>query len=292
MMDTSIESLRTILHPRSVAIVGASDRPGRHGYRVVQRLLASGYEGEIYPINPRGGEVLGLPIYRSLADVPGPVDLIKSVTNIEVMREIMEVAPSLGTKGVIIYASGFDAAGDHGPQLQAEVLAAARAANIRLIGPNTMGVYCAESRLCTIGSPLSIPDGPIGLISQSGNVGITAMVEAAVHGTGLSHFLGIGLQLDVGLHDCIRYLASDERARVIAIYAEGIPDGPAFLDALRDATSVKPVVMFKAGATRAGARAAASHSGSLAPRATGRPGRRPATAGTTPRWCGSAGCRR
>lgn len=259
----SVDDLRAILHPRSVAVVGASDRPGRRGYQVVSRLLATGYPGTIYPVNPRGGEVLGLPMYRSLAEVPGPVDLIDLAASIAIMPEILEEAPRLNARGVVIFADGFMDIGERGPELQDQVMSAARAGGVRIVGPNTMGIFCAASRFSTLGS-MVVPEGPIGFISQSGNVGITAMVEASAHGTGLSHFLGIGRQLDIGLHDCIRYLAADDHTKVIAAYVEGIPDGGAFLEAVEEAARVKPVVIFKAGATASGAQAAASHSGSLA----------------------------
>lgn len=259
----SVADLRTILHPRSVAVVGASDRPGRRGYQVVKRLVETGYSGTIYPVNPRGGSVLGLPMYQSLADVPGPVDVIDLATAISVMPEVLKEAPRLNARGVVIFADGFMDVGESGPELQEQVMSTAREAGIRIIGPNTMGLFCARSRFSTLGS-MVVPEGPIGFISQSGNVGITAMVEAAVHGTGFTHFLGIGRQLDIGVHDCIRYLAHDDDTKVIAAYLEGIPDGQAFLEAVEEAAKTKPVVIFKAGATSTGAQAAASHSGSLA----------------------------
>jgi acyl-CoA synthetase (NDP forming) len=256
--------LRTLMYPRSIAVVGASDHPDSRGYRVVDSLLAAGYEGKVYPVNRRGGSVLGLPIYPTLADVPGPVDLVTSQVSIAAVPEILEVAPSLGAKGLVIFADGFGDLGDDGPRVEAEALATARRHGVRIVGPNTMGLFCAGGKMDVIGLASPIPAGPIGLISQSGNVGITVMLEARDHGTGLSHFWGVGRQSDVAIHECVLSLLEDETAKVIAIYAEGIKDGPAFLDAVRVAARSKPVVILKAGATATGGRAAASHTGSLA----------------------------
>jgi acetate---CoA ligase (ADP-forming) len=256
--------LRAIMYPRSIAIVGASDRPDSRGHQVVGALLRAGYEGTVYPVGRRGGRVHGLTVYPSLADVPGPVDLVASQVSIAAVPDLLECAPALGFKGLVIFADGFGDLGEAGPGVEAESRAAARRHGVRLIGPNTMGLFCAASHMDVIGSATPIPTGPIGLISQSGNVGITVMLEARDHGSGLSHFWGIGRQGDVSLHECILSLADDDTARVIATYAEGIKDGQAFLDAVRRVAPVKPIVILKAGSTASGGRAAASHSGSLA----------------------------
>jgi len=252
------------MYPRSVAVVGASDQPDSRGHSVVTALLRAGYDGAVYPVGRRGGTVHGLTIYPSLGDVPGAVDLVASQVSIAAVPELLGHAPVLGFKGLVIFADGFGDLGPDGPRVEAESLAAARRHGVRIVGPNTMGLFCAASKLDVIGSATVIPGGPIGFISQSGNVGITVVHEARDHGTGLSHFWGLGRQSDVLLHECILSLAEDETAKVIAIYAEGIKDGPAFLDAVRRVTPIKPIVILKAGATRTGSRAAASHSGSLA----------------------------
>lgn len=263
-LASDLAGLRRVMYPHSIAIVGASDRPDSRGHNVVAALLEAGYQGTVYPVGRRGGTVHGLTIYPSLADVPGPVDVVASQVSIAAAPEILELAPRLGFKGLVIFADGFGDLGADGPRVEAESLAAARRYGVRIIGPNTMGLFCGGSKMDVIGSAAPIPVGPIGFISQSGNVGITVMVEARAHGTGLSHFWGIGRQSDVMLHDCILSLAEDETAKVIAIYAEGIKNGPAFLEAVRRTTPLKPIVILKAGATATGGRAAASHSGSLA----------------------------
>ena len=256
--------LRRLMYPRAVAVVGASDQPGSRGYAVVASLLRAGYRGAVYPVHRRGGSLLGLTIYPTLTDLPGPVDLITSQVSIAAVPELLEAAPAVGAGGLVVYADGFGDLGEDGPRVEAASLAAARHHDVRLIGPNTMGLFCAAGALDVVGLASPIPRGPIGLISQSGNVGITVMVEARDHGTGLSHFWGIGRQADVAIHDCVLALSEDETAKVIAIYAEGITNGPAFLDAVRTAARSKPVVILKAGATATGRQAAASHSGSLA----------------------------
>lgn len=252
--------------PRSVAVIGASTRPGKVGHECLRSLLDSGFKGEVYPVNPRADQVLGLRAYPSILDVPGEVDLAVLAIPSSAAPEVIEQCARKGVKAAVIISGGFKEAGPEGEALQERVVDIARRGGMRVIGPNCIGVFDGHTRVDTtfqsherMGRP---GPGSIAFLSQSGTFGATFLDWAAAEGIGVSRFASLGNRADVDEADMIAYLAGDPDTRVVAIYMESFTDARALMEAIR--SSPKPVLIFKSGRTQAGARAAASHTGRLA----------------------------
>ena len=255
-----------IFHPRSVAIVGISaDLPKIWIRRLyLDSLLESGYSGQIYLVNPKGGEMAGLPIYRSLKDIPGRVDHVVVSVPAPHTPKIMEECRDIGVKVVHVFASGYAETGEpERIELQDRLVEIARAANIRVIGPNCLGIYYPAARIGLI-PDFPMESGPIGFLCQSGG-NVAFMVRHAVaRGLRFSKIVSYGNACDINECDLLEYFAEDPETRVIAAYIEGAKDGRRLVEALTKAASAKPTVVFKGGYTGGGLRAAASHTGSLA----------------------------
>lgn len=257
-------SLHDILAPDSIAIVGASANPTKRGYKAMVGLLADGYEGNIYPINPTVNEILGLKTYPTLTALPAAVDMALICTPAKSVPGLLEQCGQNGVKGATILASGFGEVDAAGAQLEREVLDAARKANVRIIGPNTSGMFNLHKKLNLLALD-NVKPGDIGIISQSGNMLLALALEAESNGhIGFSTYVGPGNQTDVGFADYLRYLGEEENTRVAIIYAEGFNDGRAFLNVAKEVAKTKPVVVYKSGSTEAGQKAARSHTGALA----------------------------
>ena len=256
--------LDPILNPRSMAIIGASKDPAKRGYRAIQSLFADKYAGAIFPINPRESEILGLKCYPAIADVPGEIDLALVCTAAQTVPGVLEACGRRGVKGAILLAGGFGEASDEGKKLEEETVAIARRYNLRFIGPNTNGMFSAKLGCNAIGVP-DIPRGSLALLSNSANVNVSSLTEAQYYGhAGISIMLSVGNQSDILFHEYIDYFGGDPDTRAIISYVEGFKDGPAYLAAARKVTPQKPIVMYVAGRSTEGKRAAKSHSGSLA----------------------------
>ncbi|NTE68276.1 CoA-binding protein [Agrobacterium tumefaciens] len=257
-------SLQDILYPNAIAVIGASKDVTKRGFRSIEKLLEDGYLGAIYPINPKETEILGIPCFASIADVPGAVDLLLVCTPAKSLPGILRDCMSRGIKGAVVLAGGFAEAGEEGKILQAAMLEAAREAGVRIIGPNTSGVFNTYKK-CNVVGFSNLRSGPIGLLSQSGNMALSLVTEAQANGhIGLSTYIGIGNEADVRFDEYLDYFRQDENTKVVIAYVEGVKDGRRFLDALRRITRVKPVVVYKSGRTSAGHSAAKSHTGALA----------------------------
>ena len=256
--------LHDFLAPDSIAIVGASADPTKRGYKAMVGLIKGNYRGRIYPLNPKVPEILGVPTYASLEDVPGPVDLALICTPASTLPGLMAECGRKGVKGAVILASGFRETGPEGAKLEQQVLDAARAGGVRIIGPNTSGMFNLHKNVNLL-DLRNVKAGDIGFISQSGNMLLALVLEAEHNGhVGFSTYVGPGNQTDIGFNDYLRYLGEDEHTRVATLYVEGFRDGQRFLQAAREITPVKPVVVYKSGATELGKKAASSHTGALA----------------------------
>ncbi|WP_300337216.1 acetate--CoA ligase [Accumulibacter sp.] len=257
--------LHDFLAPDSIAIVGASADPTKRGYKAMVGLIKDGYPGRIYPINPKVDMVLGVKAYRSLADIPGTADLALICTPASTVPGLLEECGRKGVKGAVILASGFRETGrPDGIRLEQELLAAARRSGVRVIGPNTSGMFNLHKKVNLLALN-NVKAGDIGLISQSGNMLLALVLEAERNGqVGFSTYAGPGNQADIGFNDYLRYLGEDANTRVATLYVEGFRDGRRFLDAAREITVLKPVVVYKSGSTAAGQKAASSHTGALA----------------------------
>jgi acetyltransferase len=256
--------LKPFFEPASIAVIGASRSPGKVGYDVVRNLIEAHYEGPVYPVNPKAEDVLGLRCYPSVLDTPGPVELaVISIPAQSVLDAVQQCAQK-GTRALIIISAGFKESGPEGAKLEAQLAQACRREGIRCIGPNCLGVMSPLTRLnASFGATMPRP-GNIAFFSQSGALG-TAILDVAVgEDIGMSRFISYGNKADVNETDLIEALGEDEQTDVILGYVESIDDGRRFMDVAARVTRRKPVIIFKSGRTSAGARAASSHTGSLA----------------------------
>lgn len=257
--------LDPLLRPRGVAIVGASADPTKRGYQIIRSLQDSGYQGGIYPVNPRGGQVLGIPVYESIATLPVAPDLAVLCTPATSAPDILEQCMSRGIRGAVILALGFGEAGTAGETLEARVREIA-GRGIRIVGPNTSGLLNRTIGLDLIGLR-DVPAGRLGIIAQSGNMVLELVRRAtAERGEGLALCVGLGNMADVAWHHVLDDMGRDEAVAAILMYAEGFEYGRAFVDAAARVSAVKPIALLAAGRSAAGSRASRSHTGALASR--------------------------
>ncbi|MET0773492.1 MAG: bifunctional acetate--CoA ligase family protein/GNAT family N-acetyltransferase [Candidatus Limnocylindrales bacterium] len=256
--------LDAIFRPRGVAVVGATEREGSVGRTILWNLISSPFGGTVYPVNPARRAILGIKASSSLTAIGEPVDLAIIVTPPPSVPGLMEECASLGIRGVIIISAGFREVGAEGAALEQEVLRTARAAGIRVVGPNCLGVMSPVSGLnATFAAGMASP-GSVGFVSQSGAL-LTAVLDWSLReGIGFSHVVSLGSMADVGWGDLIDYLGDDPHTQSIVMYMETIGDARSFLSAAREVALTKPIVVIKPGRTAQAARAAASHTGSLA----------------------------
>ena len=256
--------LHEILNPDSIAIVGASADPTKRGHTAILGLVEGGYEGKIYPVNPKLDDVLGVPAVASLDAIPGPVDLALICTPATTLPGILADCGRLGIKGAIILAAGFRETGENGELLEARLLEVARQGNVRIIGPNTSGMFNMHKRVNLLALE-NVKQGGVGIISQSGNMLLALAMEAEHSGfVGFSTYIGPGNQTDVDFTDYLHYLGEDENTKVAVLYVEGFRNGHEFLNVARRITPHKPVVVYKSGSTEVGKKSAASHTGAMA----------------------------
>jgi len=258
-------TLEAFFNPRCVAVVGASRQPGKVGYEIVSALVRAGFEGRVVPINPHSSEIQGLTCYPDLPAVgQPPPDLVVVVVPPKVVPEVMRQCARVGAKAVIIITAGFREVGQEGRRLEEEILGIARPAGIRIIGPNCLGVMVPGRRLnASFGGDLPRP-GSLAYVSQSGAL-LTAVLDTArAQETGFSMLVSIGNKLDVDEVDVLQACWRDEQTKVIAAYLESITAGDDFVRQAEEISRTKPILLIKSGGTGAGARAASSHTGSLA----------------------------
>ena len=261
----AVAAVEHVLRPASVAMVGASRRPGSIGAAVMTNLVAGGFTGAIYPINPQAAAIDGLPAYASLRDVPEAPEL--AVIGVPAAH-VIQVARDCGAAGVgalVVLSAGFSEVGEAGEQRQRELVAVCRTAGMRLVGPNCLGVINTDPAVSLNASfaPGAPPPGRVGFASQSGAFGIAALDLARTHGIGLSSFVSLGDKADLSGNDFLQYWEADERTDVIALYLESFGNPAKFGRIARRVTAHKPIIVVKSGRSAAGQRAAASHTGAL-----------------------------
>lgn len=259
-------SLEDVLQPRSVAILGASRTPHKWGHVAAKQLIQGGFPGDIYLVTPSAPEILGRPTYPNLRAVPGPVDLAIITTSFQHVSQSVDDCIAHGVKGITIVTAGFSETGPAGREQERQLVARCREHGIRIIGSNCMGLYVHRSRLNALGMVFPLPVGPIGLVSQSGNLGMYWYNQAQLDGLGFTTFLSLGNAVDVTFPECMQYLANDPETTVIAGYVEAIQEETLRKVAreLRKQGRYKPVVILLSGATEVGVRAALAHTGSQA----------------------------
>jgi len=262
-LSSIVKQLDHIFKPASMAIIGASDNIAKWGHMMVDRPLRTGYKGAIYPVNPQGTTILGLPSYRSVKDIPGPVDLVVITTQASQIPLVMQECVEKGVKGAVLISAGFAETGTAGNKLQEEVVKIARAGAIRFVGPNCMGMWSAAAALNNA-FETAPKAGEIAFISQSGTFGSYMSELANLKGYGLRMFISIGNQADLTTADYIEYLAHDDDTKAIILYLEGVKDGRRFFDVCKETLKKKPIILYKGGSSAAGARATMSHTASIA----------------------------
>lgn len=256
--------LDSIIHPRALAIVGASQSPLKRGNRLIKSLISGDYKGLIVPINPTETEILGFKSYPTLSDAPPGIDLALVCTSAKTVPDIIRQCGERGIKGAVLLAGGFSEASEEGRLLEEEVIEMARRHNVRLIGPNTSGMFSARLG-CNATGWFDIPRGPLAILSNSANVLLSLVTESQFHGyMGINAMLSVGNQADIQFHEYLECFADDPDTTAIVSYIEGFKNGPAFMTVARQVAQSKPIVMYIAGRSAAGKGAAKSHSGSLA----------------------------
>ena len=257
-------SLSPFFAPKGVAIIGASSNSNKLSFGIFKTLTLYGYQGGVYPVNPKASEILGLRCYPDVASVPDPVDLAVVVLPAESVPVTLEMCGKRGIRAVTIISGGFKEVGGEGKLLEEKCLQIARQYDMRLVGPNCVGTMDMHSGLNTT-FIAGVPDrGAIAFLSQSGAVcgGIVDYVRGKQ--VGFSNFVSLGNEVDVTETDMIEFLADDPNTKVITAYVEMIRDGRRFLEVASKVSKKKPIVILKAGRTNAGARAVSSHTGSIA----------------------------
>ena len=259
----SKEALNKILHPSSIAVIGASKDPFKWGNMLLSAIVTGGYGGRLYPINPKEKEILGLKVYPKVTEAPEDIDLAIIVVPARVVPTVMRDCVEKAVNGAVIITSGFGETGEEGGRLQEEIVEIARKGGIRFIGPNCMGICSSRARLSALMIPFLHEKGEVAFISQSGGYGMQLYLRASAVGVGISMFISSGNEADLTAVDYLRYFAEDEGIRVIAMYIEGLKRGREFFEVAKEATRRKPIVVIKVGTTELGSRTASSHTGAL-----------------------------
>jgi acetyltransferase len=251
-----------LFEPRSVAVIGASQNTTKIGYRIVENIISCGYKGKIYPVNPKGGELLGNKIYPDLSQIPGEVDLAVITIPAKLVFAAEKECAEKGVKHLAIITSGFSEVGNS--EEERRIASYAREHGMRVLGPNIFGIYSAAASLDATFGPGGILPGHVAIVTQSGALGIAMIGKTAAESLGLSALVSVGNKSDIDESDLLEYLAHDKTTQVVLLYIEGVKGGDRLVDMLTKVTRKKHVIVIKSGRSKRGAMAAASHTGSLA----------------------------
>ncbi len=257
------EALDKILMPKSVAVIGASTDPFKWGHMLLSAIQKSGFEGEIYPVNPKAEEILGLKCYSSIRDVPYPVDSAIVVVPARFVPSVFEDLVSKDVKGAVVITSGFSETGEEGER-EIEQIRNIAEGNLRFIGPNCMGVTSSPGKLSALMVPFLSDEGDVAFISQSGGYGLQLYLRSAALGIGVGKFISSGNESDLKGWEYVKYFGEDPDTKLICMYIEGLKDGRRWYEEAKKITHHKPIVVIKVGVTEEGSKAAASHTGSIA----------------------------
>ncbi len=258
-------NLKALFEPRSIAFIGASNSVTKWGFNILHHLYKGNFGGPIYPVNPQGGAWFGREMFTSLDVVPRPVDLAIIVVPKERVPETMRECAAAGVRAAVVITAGFSETDAEGTALEREVVSIAREGGIRIVGPNTMGVFSAyPSPVQSVMMSSNIKPGGVAVVSQSGNLGTSITYRFTRREIGISRLVSSGNEADLKIEDYLEYLESDEKTRIICLYVEGLRQGRRFLEVARRVTLKKPVILLKGGTGKTGASAAMSHTGALA----------------------------
>jgi acetate---CoA ligase (ADP-forming) len=268
MSDCCACTLGGIFDAKSIAVVGASTRPGTAGNDIFRNLLSAGFQGKVYPVNPKATHVEKIEAYPSLTAIPDEVDLVVVIVPSKVVLNVVDEAIEKGVKGFVVISAGFKETGKEGAELEKQLAAKVKAAGIPLIGPNCLGIINTDPEVsmnATFGRKMPAA-GNLAFISQSGALCTSVLDYAESRGMGFSKFVSFGNKADVNEITLLQYLANDDKTDVVAMYLEDVTDGPKFMNAVRDIfwKTGKPMLCLKSGRSAEGAKAVSSHTGSLA----------------------------
>jgi acyl-CoA synthetase (NDP forming) len=256
--------IEKVMHPHSVAVIGASKIETKRGYQAIRTLMDEKYEGRIYPINPKEESILGYKCYPSVGAVNEVIDVALIATPAATVPVILRECGRKGIAGAVILAGGFRETGETGRQLEEEMVNVARANNIRIIGPNTSGMLNLVDNLNLVGIK-NVPKGSIALLSQSGNMALSLITEAQLKSRkGFSYYVGVGNEADIRFHEYLEFFRQDRDTKAILMYVEGMREGRKFLQQAYLTTQEKPIILLKSGRSSTGRRSAGSHTGALA----------------------------
>lgn len=256
--------LERLFDPRSIAVVGASTNPTKRGFQAIRALQQAGYEHPVYPVNPTATEILGLEVLSSVDDLPYGVDVALIALPGTAVPDVLRRCAAVGITAAVVLANGFKETGEAGAELDAALAAAIAETGVRVIGPNTSGMVNVSTGANLVGLQ-DIPNGPISVVTQSGNMLLSLVNDnRALRGPGFHAYVGLGNQADVRYDECVTELARHSGTGAVAVHSEGLTDGRAFLKAAARAVADKPVVMLRGGRSEVGQRTALSHTGSVA----------------------------
>ena len=257
-------AIHSLFYPRSVAFIGASSQMGKWGHMLTCNTISGGFQGEVYAVNPKGGVIAGKPAFKTVAEIPGEVDL--AVITVPVAG-IMDLIPQLKAKrikNVVLITSGFGETGVDGKTLERQLVEEARAAGILILGPNTMGICNPHVNFFCTGTAVHPMAGSTAVVAQSGNMGTQLLAFAEAQGIGIRAFAGSGNEVMITIEDYMEAFEVDELTRTVMLYIESVKQGRRFFESARRVSHTKPIVLLKGGQTRAGNRAASSHTGAMA----------------------------
>lgn len=257
-----LADLENFFKPNSIAVIGASRTPGKIGHEILRNIKIGGYRGIVYPVNPKARSILGYPTYKSVGEIDSEVDLGIIVLPADVVVGSVKDCGEKRIRSVIIITSGFSEAGR--PDLENQVIETAKQYGMRIVGPNTFGIFFAESKMNATFGPNTVLAGKTAFISQSGALGLALMDWTTEEKYGVSSIVSIGNKADVDDADLVEFFEKDASTKSILIYMEGLKNGRKFYDVCKRAAKEKPIVVIKAGSSKRGAQAASSHTGSVA----------------------------
>jgi acyl-CoA synthetase (NDP forming) len=257
------DAIGSLFYPKSVAIVGASSQIGKWGHTLMANTVSGGYKHPIYPVNPRGGTIAGLKVYRSLTEIPDKIGLAAVTIPANRVLDLIPEFRKQGIRNMLLITSGFGETGDDGKRLEQALVKAAHAAGVLVLGPNTMGICNPHNNLYCTGSPVMPRPGSTAMVAQSGNMGIQLLAFAEQQGIGIRAFCGSGNEAMMTIEDYLDGFEVDNLTRTVILYVESVKNGRRFFDSARRVGLKKPIVLLKGGRSDAGNRAAASHTGAM-----------------------------
>ena len=264
MVSENMQAVEALFNPRRMAVIGASANMGKWGHIIPSNILRDKYRGELFLVNPRGGEIRGLPVYRSMAAIGKEIDLAMITIPAERVEGVIGDCAQAGVKVAIVISGGFSESSPQGRAMEESLVRTAHAHGIRLVGPNTMGICSTPWSLTALMPPVRPRPGRVAFAAQSGNLGTQMLGWGSYRGIGFSRFVCIGNECDLDFADYLEYFARDRETKVILFYVEGFKRPRRILELAEEISPRKPIVIYKAGGTEAGSRAAASHSAAMA----------------------------